>query len=137
MKKSIISTFMLVLFIGLFVGCGKKKEDTPSITDVTKEVLDEVEKAKIGAAETTADGVKREVQTYYYSVLLENGTFNKTIFTCSDYGCSTENETLDLTGTGPTSGTITINADGTIEFKDIVINGYNCEIPNSGASTCK
>lgn len=137
MKKSIISVFMLVLFIGLFVGCGKKKEDTPSITDVTKEVLDEVEKAKIGAAETSAYGIKIEVQTYYYSVLLENGAFDETVFTCSEYGCATENETLDLSGTAPTSGTITINADGTIEFKDIVINGYKCEIPDSGEVTCK
>lgn len=136
MKKSIVS-FLILLFIGLFVGCGKKKEDNPSITDVTKEVLDYVEQAKIGIAETSADGLRREAQVYYYLVLIETGSFDKMTFTCSEYGCSTENETLDLTGTSPTSGTITINADGTIEFKDIVINGYKCEIPDSGEVTCK
>ena len=69
--------------------------------------------------------------------MLENESFGKMVFTCNEYGCSTENETLDLYGNSPTSGTITINEDGTIEFKGIVIDGYSCEIPDSGEAICK
>ena len=115
-KKNFIGIVCLILCMSLFTGCGKKKEKTPNVIDETQKVLDEIEIAKKNTAARTAEGVRNTV---------------------NEYGCSTENETLDLYGNSPTSGTITINEDGTIEFKGIVIDGYNCEIPDSGEAICK
>ncbi len=136
-KKTFIGIVCLILCMSLFTGCGKKKEKTPNVIDETQKVLDEIEIAKKNTAARNAEGVRDTVKTYYFSLLLENGSFGKMVFTCNEYGCSTENETLDLYGNSPTSGTITINEDGTIEFKGIVIDGYNCEIPDSGEAICK
>ncbi len=136
-KKTFIGIVCLILCMSLFTGCGKKKEKTPNVIDETQKVLDEIEIAKKNTAARTAEGIRNTVKTYYFSLLLENEPFGKMVFTCNEYGCSTENENLDLYGNSPTSGTITINEDGTIEFKGIVIDGYSCEIPDSGEAICK
>lgn len=49
-------------------------------------------------------------------------------FTCNGNACTNANNvTLDLEDMDiPTSGTITINEDGTVSFDGIVINGYTC-----------
>lgn len=136
-KKNFIGIVCLILCMSLFTGCGKKKEKTPNVIDETQKVLDEIEIAKKNAASRTAESIKYTAETYYYVALIEKGSFDKMVFTCNEYGCSTENETLDLYSDYPTSGTITINEDGTIEFKGIVIDGYSCEIPDSGEAICK
>ena len=136
-KKNFIGIVCLILCMSLFTGCGKKIEETLNVFDETQKVLDAIEFAKTHAAARTAEGIRNTVKTYYFSLLVENESFDKMVFTCNEYGCSTENETLDLYGNSPTSGTITINEDGTIEFKGIVIDGYSCEIPDSGVAICK
>ena len=126
MKKFVGFALLLILISG----CGEKKEDTSA--------SEELEKTRINTATDIAYGIKKSAQLYYSESLLLGTTFTETTFTCSETnGCVSGKEKLDIYGTVPTAGTITIAKDGKISSKGIVINGYSCDIPNTGAITCK
>lgn len=127
--KRILIMFMI---IGLLVGCSKKEEK--NLLDPA-DVLDEVEKAKMETAATGAYNLKRNVDFYYTMALLDGDDFETTIFNCSSDGCISDKGTLDLSII-PSSGQIILNSDGSATYSNIVINGYKCNIPDSGNITC-
>ncbi len=127
---------VLAVVILLMSGCSQKKNKSNDIFDDTKEIVDEINEAKRNVAKNSAYNLRHSVELYYHILLIDMVSFEEIVFTCSKDGCATENETLDLYGDAPTSGTITINYDGTFEFNNIVINGYKCNIPKTGTITC-
>ena len=112
-------------------------------------ILNLINKARQGAAQDAAYGVRKEAQLVYSTSLIEHPNtfdkievgFNNGNITTSYYETSSSSAIVDevkfeLDGTKPTSGTITIHGNGRIEYSDIVINGYSCVIPESGKITC-
>ena len=101
-----------------------------------KFVNNQLKKASLSVTKDMAYGLRKTVQLYYQTALIENNLSTTIIFNCSDEGCISGDIKLDLNVTSPSSGTITLNMDGTAVYSDIVINGYKCEIPNSGEISC-
>ena len=112
-------------------------------------VLNLINRARKGAATDAAYGVRKEAQLLYSTALMEHPTsFNKIevtfsggVATTSYYQTATSDPVVDdlkfeLDGTKPSSGTITINGNGTITYENISINGYSCNIPEDGEVTC-
>lgn len=95
-------------------------------------VLNIIDNAKKGAAEDSAYGVKKSADYYYVTKLYENqGVFNETSFTCTSEGCvNSTSEKLDISGTIPTAGTITIASNGTVSVDGLVVNGFTMEYAN-------
>ncbi len=103
-------------------------------------VLNLIEKSRKGAAQDSAYGLRKAAQLYYTSALLENVDGGDITFNCDEVnGCISEDNKvkLDIDGTKPSNGKIEIKSDGEIIYSDIVINGYACEIKNSGSIKCK
>lgn len=155
MKKKYL---IIIMVLCLLVGCGKKEEiknssnsnneveqneqkvpdkvnDDKNLLDPS-DVLGEVEQAKMGVAQNVAYSLRSATQMFYMIELMENGDFETTTFTCNGKECSNGVEQLDIDREIPSSGEITINEDGTTIFSNIVINGYKCNIPDSGEITC-
>ena len=83
-------------------------------------VLNIIDKAKKGAAIDSAYGVKKSADLYY----LQN--FGSTTWT--GYNCDFNEancDELDLGGTKPSAGTVSINATGDVTISDLKINGYD------------
>lgn len=92
-------------------------------------VLNIIDSAKKGAAEDSAYGVIKAANYYYITELYENaGAFTATSFTCDGTSCGD----LDISGTVPEEGTISIANDGTVSFSGLVINGYTMTIDGQG-----
>lgn len=100
-------------------------------------VLNIIENARKGSAQSSANGVRKAAQLYYSSSLIEDVNASDTTFTCDGNNCTNNHgKVLSIDGTIPTSGSIEIKADGKLIFSNIIINGYNCIIPENGNSTC-
>lgn len=106
-------------------------------------ILNLIEKARKGAAQDSANGVRKAAQLYYSSNLIDNFDGNDIIFECNGSECVSNKKDsdgkfikLDIDGTIPTNGKIEIKSDGKMIFSNIIINGYSCEIPENGNSVC-
>ena len=119
-------------------------------------VLGLISKARQGAAEDTAYGIRKESQILYQTTLMENAEvftkievdFTKTmtkdgktypetkIFTATHPEGVLANTPFEVDGTLPTNGKVIISGNGTIDYQNIVINGYGCNVPSNGKITC-
>ena len=110
-------------------------------------VLNLIERARKGAAQDAAYGVRKTAQLYYQTALMEEpaGLTNDITIT---FGTGATNPTItngisgvdfELDGTKPTAGTITISKTGTITYSGITINNYTCTDASmvSGKVTCE
>lgn len=110
-------------------------------------VLNLIEKARKGAAQDSAYGVRKTAQYYYQSILVDNpeGLTNAVTFTfASDGKVTIENGVKDedgndlpfeLDGTKPTGGSVSLSVDGKVSGT-VTINGYSCPITESGKIVC-
>ena len=110
-------------------------------------VLNLINKARQGAAQDSAYGVRKAAQLFYQSKLVDdiNGfTGDVTItFTSSGYTANgyTDQAALNaagfnIDGSVPTDGSIVITAATGAVNGSVTINGYTCPISNSGSITC-
>lgn len=121
-------------------------------------VLNLINRARQGAAQDSAYGVRKAAKLYYQTALMEdiegfNGdtiTFSKSgdviTYTSTKYATqdALKKAGFELDGTIPSSGTITISADGTIAYKDLKFGSYYCHatkgtadnMANDGAIYC-
>ncbi len=97
-------------------------------------VMNLIENSRKGAAERSAENLEHSAEIYYYNKKLDGG-FSGITFTCTNGCCSSNGETLEISGKVPEVGSIIINKDGTINLSSIVINGYNCYKEND-SYTC-
>ncbi len=97
-------------------------------------VMNVIENSRKGAAERSAENLEHSAEIYYYNKKLDGG-FPGITFTCKNGSCSSNDETLEISGKAPEAGTVIINKDGTITLSSIVINGYNCYKENE-SYTC-
>lgn len=131
MKKKYL---IIMIVLCLLVGCGKKEEEK-NLLDPS-DVLDVTEHAKEKTIKDIAYNLRKETNLFYLTKLMLDNDFEETTFICNGEECSNDVEKLYLLGTIPSSGKITINASGEMKFSNIVIDGYKCNIPNSGDITC-
>ena len=98
-------------------------------------VLNLIEKARKGAAQDSAYGVRKTAQLYYQTQMIDNiNGFDEAIEI--DFATASTIPTgFELDGTAPSKGTLTIDVDGKVNGT-VVINGYGCAIVDSGAITC-
>lgn len=152
---------MIVLVLCLFAGCGKKEEGknlentNPVIDQSGKELsndslsnnedkdvlnlsdtLEQIEQAKMAVAKNTLVAMENVAQNFYVMELMTNTDFKTTTFVCNGIECSNGIKVLDVNGKVPSSGEITVNGDGTVVFSNIVIDGYKCNVLDSGEVTC-
>ena len=81
-------------------------------------VINLIENSKKNAALESAYGVKKSVDYYYMTDFKRNKLES---FTCDfSNGC----DEIDVNGTKPSSGIISLNKNGDIEFQNLIINGY-------------
>ena len=110
-------------------------------------VLNIIEKARKSAAADSVYGVMEAVRLAYTESLLNTTSislpFEVTCSTTGDtssctYGDENDPQTLTLSGTVPSSGTITLGSDGTFNATTtpIVVNGIDCNISDNGNVTC-
>ena len=100
-------------------------------------VLNIIERARRGSAQSSANGLRKAAQFYYSSNLIENVNEGDITFTCDGKKCiSTNGSMLEIDGTVPTSGIVEIKMNGEMVFSNIIINGYSCNIPKTGNSKC-
>ncbi len=116
-------------------------------------VINMISKAKVKAAEDAAYGIRKEAQVLQKNALMNSGgTFSyieinfenldengnpvtnlyKTLSSTPD----TNVVTFKVSGKLPSSGKVIIYGGGNMEFKDIVIDNFNCIIPETGDITC-
>ncbi len=88
-------------------------------------VMNLIENSRKGAAERSAENLEHSAEIYYYNKKLDGG-FPGITFTCKNGSCSSNDETLEISGKAPEAGSVIINKDGTITLSSIVINGYTC-----------
>lgn len=148
MKKFLILMNCLILFIGIFTGCGKNVEQLPDdIYDVTDDILDEIELTRKSVAEMSAEGIRSSLKTQYFIQIAINpeADIKEFIidFGVNDaannvyYGGEKLKDIID--GDLPTDGSIKISSDGevsTVEGDGIVIDGFTCDVPTTGSATC-
>ena len=125
-------------------------------------VLNLINKARQGAAQDSAYGVRKAAQLFYQTKLIDdiNGfTDDITITFTTSNGTTTYAGTqgtgtgavsytqaqlnaagFNIDGTVPTSGTITISATNgnatALNADELVINGWYCQVPATGSITC-
>ncbi len=107
-------------------------------------VLGLIGKARKGAAEDSGYGLRKAAQLYYTTSLLDADTFTSITFTCNGTACTQDPapaspavaKTLDVDGTVPSAGSITIASNGTITATNVEINGFQCNIPSTGNVEC-
>ncbi len=97
-------------------------------------VMNLIENSRKGAAERSAENLEHSAEIYYYNKKLD-GDFTGITFTCKNGSCSSNGETLEISGKTPEVGSVIINKDGTITLSSIVINGYTCHKENE-SYTC-
>ena len=90
-------------------------------------VLNLINKARKGAAQNSAYGIRQAAKLYYQKDLIDNiEGFQSIEFNCTAGGCLNDNKKLEFDGTNPSSGKIRIDASGNITGIDVTINGYIC-----------
>ena len=89
-------------------------------------ILNILTKSRQSAAEDTAYSVLNAAELYYAEALLDNPT---EAFVAVDFEFDgTVPEGLELKGTVPTAGIVTINANGTASIKSaLTINSLSCD----------
>ena len=116
-------------------------------------VIDTIFKAKVKSAEDAAYGIRKEAQILQKNAMMNSGgTFSyieidfenldadgqpitnlyKTLSSVPD----TNTVKFKVSGRLPSSGKLIIYGGGNMEFKDIVIDNYDCIIPETGDITC-
>lgn len=133
MKKKYLIVFMLVCLL-VITGCGKKEEEK-NLLDPS-DVLDVTNQVKERTIKDIAYNLRQETNLFYMTKLMIGDDFEETTFMCNGEECSNDEEKLDLIGTIPSAGKITISPNGEMKFSNIVIDGYKCNIPSSGNITC-
>ena len=106
-------------------------------------VLNLINRARQGAAQDSAYGVRKAAQLYYQTALMDDvaGFAGDTITFTSDGYTSTvysdqkslEEAGFELDGTVPTAGKIEISSDGTITYTGIQISSYYCHATKGGS----
>ena len=100
-----------------------------------------IDKAKKGAAQDSGYGIAKAAETFYALNGVDNEYVLPVTFTYTDKVETSKDSTtgtplttakLDLKGTKPTSGSVTISATGDVTFTDLVINGYTVSITTDG-----
>ena len=118
-------------------------------------VLSLISKARKGAAEDTGYGIRKEAQLLYQTTLMSETKFTKIevdfsktmtkegktypetkIFTTTNSEGIEANNPFEIDGTIPTNGKVTIMNSGDITYENIVISGYECNVPQVGKVTC-
>ena len=110
-------------------------------------VMNIITKARKSAAADTAYSILKSAEYYYADLLLTDPTevFNGQVFTFSEDGTSTP--ALDVKGTKPTDGSLTLDANGKAHVGTydetnkkytgfLKINGFKCTENASGVITC-
>lgn len=90
---------------------------TPIITGI-------IEDAKKNSAADSAYGALNAVQSYYTSTQLKESP--ETLPLTVEWSENGPNKAVIMSGTPPTSGSITLKNDGTYEVEGLVVNGYSC-----------
>ena len=102
---------------------------TPIITGI-------IEDAKKSAAADSAYGALDAVKSYYTSTLLEDNTTTLPITVDFGNGAASgevQGSSIKMSGTKPTAGKVTLNADGTYTItpasgkEGLTVNGYDCK----------
>ena len=119
-------------------------------------VLSLIDRARHGAAEDSAYGIRKEAQLLYQTTMMGRaGAFNKIevdfsktmekdgktyvetkLYETASSAGETNKVFFEADGTMPTNGKITINGDGTINYEILTISNYYCCIPAQGNVTC-
>lgn len=107
-------------------------------------VLNLIDKARAGAAQDAAYGVRKAAQLYYSTKMIEDpeGFYTQVTFECNGTACVNKADTegkdkLELDGTVPSAGEIVIASDGTISGTGITINAQKCKkFGSSGKIEC-
>lgn len=92
-------------------------------------VLNLIEKARVGAAQDSAYGLRKSAQLYYATSLLDPTGFAGAEFTCDGTSCKTaDGKNLDLDGTVPSEGKVVISKTGDISYYGIAYdnNAFSC-----------
>ncbi len=104
-------------------------------------VLNLIERARKGAAQDSAIGVRQAAKNYYLSALVENPdqvTEDITISFSADKVTISKELTgaaYELDGTKPTAGKITISTKGEVSGT-VKISGFGCVIKDTGSVSC-
>ena len=93
-----------------------------------------IDNSKKSAAADSAYGVISAAELWYSNFMLDNnGTSKGATFTCGGDNVKTckatvdsKEQTLSIKGEVPTAGTVTVGETGTVEIKDLMINGKKC-----------
>ena len=91
-----------------------------------------IEDARKSAAADSAYGALDAVEKYYTKSLL--GTTQATLPITVNFGAAEEGQIagseIDMSGTKPTAGTVTLDGDGKFTVDGLVVNSYNCTYEN-------
>ena len=119
-------------------------------------VLSLIDRARHGAAEDSAYGIRKEAQLLYQTTMMGRaGAFNKIevdfsktmekdgktyvetkLYETASSAGETNKVFFEADGTMPTDGKITIHGDGTVDYEILTISNYYCCIPAQGKVTC-
>ena len=89
-----------------------------------------IEDARESAMADSAYGTLDAVEKYYTQTLLS--TSPATLPITVDFGATTDTDTaiagskVEMSGTRPTAGTVTLSSTGVFTVSGLVINGYSC-----------
>ena len=98
-----------------------------------------IEDARESAAADSAYGALDAVEKYYAQTLLS--TSPATLPITVDFGSTSDTDTaiagskVEMSGTRPTAGTVTLSSAGAFNVTGLVINGYSCTYADD-AFTC-
>lgn len=99
-------------------------------------VIKIINNAKKGAAEDSTYGVVEAAKLYWASNAALSETADAVTFTCSETGCASGSNALDISGTKPTAGTITID-DGEVTATGLVFGNFTCGVGEDGKAACE
>ncbi len=105
-------------------------------------VINIINNAKKGAAEDSTYGVVEAAKLFWVSNQMNfENTNTKIIFNCQNSTCTTSvagssETTLQISGTKPSSGTITIE-NGIVTVSNLKFGDYTCSVANEKASCTK
>lgn len=108
-------------------------------------VLNLIERARKGSYQDSAYSLRKAADNYYLSYLLDvpTGLTADVVFTCDGKDCKTtcaegvtgcKEVSLELDGTVPTAGTVTIKPNGTKEYAGITYGSYICTNSADGST---
>lgn len=90
-------------------------------------VLTQIEKSKIGSAESSCYALEESASNFFAIALTENKDVEEFIFECNGFSCVSEYGTLDLRGKIPEKGKIKISSEGKVEIiEELIVDGYTC-----------